>query len=193
MAAEAAQDGQTEVSVLIPMRTYRRSWAFLLHGKNADHLVTALGSVPHVNATLIPFNVADLAKHGAALVSADDGQRATKRAHRPQPAHPASPSPEVQGTTPIANLSYRQMAKIAGRVRSVRIQPWSGVSALECTVTDASEAEVLVVFLGRQEIPGIRTGTDLVVEGMVGERRGRLAIMNPDYALLRVPEAGPED
>jgi hypothetical protein len=55
-------------------------------------------------------------------------------------------------------------------------------------MTDASDAEVLVVFLGRREVPGIRTGTDLVVEGMVGERRGRLAIMNPEYELLRVPE-----
>ena len=48
---------------------------------------------------------------------------------------------------------------------------------------------MLLVFLGRREIPGIRTGTQLVAKGMVGDRRGRLAILNPDYELLSVPES----
>ena len=48
MATKAAADGQTELSVLIPIRSYRRSWAVLLHGKNANRLVRALGHVPHV-------------------------------------------------------------------------------------------------------------------------------------------------
>ena len=69
MAAKAAGDGQTEVSVLIPTRTYRRSWGVLLHGKNADRLVRVLGQVPHVNATLVPFNVADLAESQRALTN----------------------------------------------------------------------------------------------------------------------------
>ena len=69
MASKAAADGQTEVSVLIPTRSYRRSWASVLHGKNADRLVRVLGHVPHVNATLVPFNVADLAESQRALAS----------------------------------------------------------------------------------------------------------------------------
>ncbi len=69
MVTKAARDGQTEVSVLIPTRSYRRSWALLLHGKNADRLVRVLGHVPHVNATLVPFNVADLAESQRALAS----------------------------------------------------------------------------------------------------------------------------
>jgi hypothetical protein len=47
--------------------------------------------------------------------------------------------------------------------------------------------------MGRKEIPGIRTGTQIVLMGTVGDRRGRLAMLNPVYELLSVPEteAGP--
>jgi hypothetical protein len=42
---------------------------------------------------------------------------------------------------------------------------------------------VVVVFLGRREVAGIHCGTHLVVEGMVGEHGGRLAILNPEYEI----------
>ena len=100
-----------------------------------------------------------------------------------------SNSPRSRAPIPIADLRYRRPAKVAGRLRSVRIQPWSDVPTLEGTLTDASGGEVLLVFLGRREIPGIRTGTQLVAKGMVGDRRGRLAMLNPDYELLSVPES----
>jgi hypothetical protein len=190
MATKAAADGQTEVSVLIPIRTYRRSWAVLLHGKNANRLVRVLGHVPHVNATLVPFNVADLAQSRRALASelllptADRHAGPAKRG-RERFAH-------VPGAIPIAEVGFRRRARVAGRVRSVRVQPWSDVPSLECTLTDASGGELAVVFLGRREIPGIRTGTQMIVEGMVGDRRGGLAMLNPDYELLSVPDAEPE-
>jgi amino acid transporter len=187
MAARAAGDGQTEVSILIPTRSYRRSWGVLLHGKNADRLVRVLGHVPHVNATLVPFNVADLAESQRALAHPElllqNGDRAG-----PGPGLDASRFAQVSDTTLITGLQHRQLAKVAGRIRAVRIQPWSGVPALECTVTDASGADLMVVFLGRREIQGIRTGTLLVVQGMVAERRGRLAMLNPEYELLAVPD-----
>ena len=89
----------------------------------------------------------------------------------------------MEGATPIGELVYRQRMRFAGRVRSVRVQPWSGVPALECTVVDRSGA-VNIVFLGRRSVPGIETGTQLVVEGMVGRHGGRLAVINPLYELL---------
>ena len=190
MATKAVADGQTEVSVLIPTRSYRRSWAVLLHGKNADRLVQVLGHVPHVNATLVPFNVADLAHSRRALADELLFPTADK------PVAPAKRGRErfvhVPGARPIADLRHRQRARVAGRVRSVRVQPWSDVPSLECTLTDASGAQLMVVFLGRREIPGIRTGTQMVVDGMVGDRRGTLAMLNPDYELLAVPDAEPE-
>lgn len=185
LAARAASDGQTEVSILIPTRAYRRSWAVLLHGKNANRLIRVLGQIPHVNATVVPFNVADLAASQRALADADALLR--------PPKHEKSAERNVRyldvpGATPIAQIAHRQSVRVAGRIRSVRVQSGSDAPSLECTLTDASGGELTVVFMGRKEVPGIRTGTQIVLTGMVGERRGRLAVLNPVYELLAVPE-----
>jgi RecG-like helicase len=89
----------------------------------------------------------------------------------------------VDGTTAIGDLVYRQRGRIAGRVHSMRVQPWSGVQALECTMVDGSGA-IKVVFLGRRTVAGLEVGTRLIAEGMVGKHGGVLAIINPTYELL---------
>ena len=91
----------------------------------------------------------------------------------------------VDGTTPIGDITYRRRSRVSGRVRSMRVQPWSGVQALECTIVDGTGA-VNVVFLGRRVVPGIETGTQVAVEGMVGRHDGRLAIINPRYEIIRL-------
>ncbi len=96
---------------------------------------------------------------------------------------PAAEAPAADDVVPIGSVRWRQRVRVAGRVRSVRIQPWSGVPTLECTLVDDSGG-LLVVFLGRRDIPGIHPGTRMVVQGMVGEQRDQLAILNPDYQLL---------
>ena len=90
-----------------------------------------------------------------------------------------------RGTMPVADVEWRTRAKLAGRVRSLRVQPWAGVPTLEGTLVDDTGG-ISVVFLGRRHVPGIRPGTRMVVEGMVGDHAGRLAILNPDYRLLAV-------
>jgi hypothetical protein len=189
LVSRAAADGQTEVSIMIPTRAYRRSWALLLHGKNANRLIRVLGQIPHVNATMVPFNVADLAESQRAL---EHPEALLREGRAVKPASSGgSRFAAIPGTTPIAELRYRQSVKVAGRIRSVRVQAASDAPALECTLTDASGGEVMIVFMGRKDVPGIRTGTQLVLSGMVGERRGHLAILNPAYELLYVPDAEP--
>jgi RecJ-like exonuclease len=86
------------------------------------------------------------------------------------------------GVTAIASVTWRQRAKVRGRVKAVRVQPLAGVPTLECTVYDETGG-LAVVFLGRREIPGIRPGATLTAEGMVSDHQGRLAILNPAYQL----------
>jgi hypothetical protein len=50
-------DGQTEVSVLIPRRIYRRAWHRLLHDRTADAIAEALAPLPHANVTIIPYHL----------------------------------------------------------------------------------------------------------------------------------------
>ena len=48
----------------------------------------------------------------------------------------------------------------------------------------------MLVFMGRKSVPGIRTGTQLIASGTIGDRRGRLAMLNPVYEILSVPQDG---
>jgi len=181
LAADLAADGQTEVTLVLPRRLYRGVANRLLHGNTADRIVAAVSTLPHVSATIAPFDVGGLlARRKQAAAFAADGAAEEVRPRRAPAAHRA---PLAPGTTPISDLGYRQRARIAGRVRSMRVQPWSGVQTLECTVVDDSGA-LNVVFLGRRGVPGIELGTQLVAEGMVGRHNGQLAIINPGYELL---------
>jgi hypothetical protein len=47
------------------------------------------------------------------------------------------------------------------------------------------------VFLGRKHVAGIAPGARVVVEGMVGDHGGRLAILNPAYRILAGAEESP--
>lgn len=89
----------------------------------------------------------------------------------------------MEGATPIGDLVYRRRSRVVGRIRSMRLQPWSGVQALECTLVDGSGA-INIVFLGRRTVAGLEVGSKLTAEGMVGKHDGRLAIINPSYELL---------
>jgi hypothetical protein len=77
---------------------------------------------------------------------------------------------------------------VAGRIRSVRVQPRAGTSNLECLLADRT-GQLLLVFQGRRRIPGIQPGARLLVEGMVGDWGHRPAILNPDYELIAGPDA----
>ena len=101
----------------------------------------------------------------------------------------ATRSPVVAGTTPIAELTWRTRTRIAGRVKTLRVQPWAHAQSLECVLVDASGHAVTLVFLGRRSISGIRSGSLLVAEGMVGKHHNKLAIINPTYELLSTTES----
>ncbi len=110
------------------------------------------------------------------------GERAGKKrdvlANQPSPA---------QGAVPVAEVQPRQRARVAGRVRAVRV-PTSTVSpSLECTLDD-STGRLTLVFLGRRKIAGVEIGTCLAAEGTVQEHRGRLTMINPDLVLLVRPD-----
>ena len=108
----------------------------------------------------------------------------------PDVAAPASPAYEdrpsgmldLAKSHPIAEVVHRRRAQVGGRVRSIRVRPWGEVITLEAVIADDTAA-ITVAFLGRRSIAGIGPGCDLTVEGMVGERNGKLVILNPAYDL----------
>jgi hypothetical protein len=84
---------------------------------------------------------------------------------------------------PIGQVKWRGHVRVQGRIRSIRVQPWADVGSLECTVIDETGG-LLLIFLGRRTIAGVELGRHVVAEGMVGEHRGYLAILNPVIELL---------
>jgi hypothetical protein len=115
--------------------------------------------------------------------------RAAKADERRQAAETAAAFAELgeialRGVTPIGSVQWRDTVKVAGRVKALRIQPWSEkIQSLELTLVDGTGG-LTVVFLGRRRIGGISLGARLVVEGTVSETRDQLALLNPTYQLL---------
>ncbi len=187
LAAELA-DGETEVSMLLPRRSYGKALRRILHDQTADYIVDIVSQLSHVNATIVPFMVAPgIERHEAALVAAALPKNGRK-AQQPSPKLSTIPLPTIDGVTPIAALQWRRPARIAGRVKTLRVQPWSGVSTLECVLVDNSGESITLVFLGRRSIPGVSSGVLMTVEATVGKHRGMLAMINPLYELLSTTE-----
>jgi len=189
LAAELS-DGETEVSLLLPRRSYGKAWRRILHDQTADRIVDVVSQLPHVNATIIPFHVAAGMRDAKIDVGAlfrEPSQPPVAPAGSVAPAAPtARPS---NGTQPIADLQWRTRAKVAGRVKSIRVQPLSDVPALECVLVDGSGEAITLVFMGRRAIAGLQSGGRITAEGMVGKHRGRLAMINPAFELASVDES----
>jgi RecG-like helicase len=94
---------------------------------------------------------------------------------------------DISGTTPIAALQARQRARVAGRVRSLTVQPWGDVPTLQVQLTD-DHGRLTVAFLGRRQIAGLVPGSRIVVDGTVTDRRGQLVMINPDYQFVATGE-----
>jgi hypothetical protein len=84
---------------------------------------------------------------------------------------------------PIGEVRWRQQARVKGRIRSMRVQPWANVASLECVVVDDTGG-LVIVFLGRRQVAGLELGRWLYAEGVVGAHRGYLAILNPEIDLI---------
>jgi amino acid transporter len=186
LAAELA-DGETEVSMLLPRRSYGKALRRILHDQTADYIVDIVSQLSHVNATIVPFLVAPgIERHDAVVAAlAPRGRLEGKAVRVAAPGgRSAIPLPTIDGITPISALQWRGQARIAGRVKTLHVQPWSGVPTLECILVDNSGESIILVFLGRRSIPGVRSGTMMAVEAAVGKHHGKLAMINPLYELL---------
>jgi len=95
---------------------------------------------------------------------------------------------QTHAVTPIGEVRWRAPARIRGRVRSLRVQPWADVATLEAVVVDDTGGLVLV-FLGRRRVAGLELGRTVIASGMVGQSRGYLAILNPTLELVAASTA----
>src|SRR5580658_1104563 len=135
LAAELASDGQTEVTFVLPRRLYPGIANRLLHSNTADRIVAAVSAIPHVSATVAPLDVGGDLRRWKRVQSdrqpaqpAPPVERANRRAEAGErKRRPRGTMAPMEGTTAIGELTYRKRSTIVGRVKTVRVEPWSGV------------------------------------------------------------------
>ena len=189
LAHELTGDRQTEVSVLIPRREYTKRWHGMLHDHSSSPIAAALADVRHCNVTFVPYVVG--ARNSDVTTFLDDS---TGRQIDPAATalHLGAASQHVDADalpadrTRIAHMVGRSHSTVAGRVRSLRVHPWSGTPSLELTLADET-GSITVVFFGRRSLGGVRTGTVMSVTGTAGRHHGMTAILNPAYTILSTP------
>ena len=174
---------QAEVTVLLPRRTYRRTSQRILHDRTADRIAGAVGRIPHVSATIVPFDTT-LSPEVETWLQQRQDQAARQPALEPTEAGPPAAERAVDGTSPIGSLASRQRVTIQGHIKVVQVGTTAGKS-LEAQVYDGTGG-IRLLFFGRTHIPGISPGAVIRATGRVGEYKGHLALANPRYEL--VPE-----
>jgi amino acid transporter len=66
LVARELSGGNTEVTVLLPKRVYKRRWHSLLHDRTADEIARTVGRLPHANVTSVPFTFETTSKEALA-------------------------------------------------------------------------------------------------------------------------------
>jgi amino acid transporter len=111
-----------------------------------------------------------------------------KLRHHIAAAHEQIQAEELQArvadvrATPIADLTDRDQAEVAGTLRAVTVRPRGNSPSLQAELWDGS-GSIMLVWLGRRSIPGIEPGRHLKVRGRVASHRGARTIFNPGYEL----------
>ncbi|HWE69410.1 MAG TPA: OB-fold nucleic acid binding domain-containing protein, partial [Acidimicrobiales bacterium] len=209
LAAETVADNDTELTMLLPRRGFEAGWHRLLHDGTADRIAASVSQLPHVNVSVVPYQLtggwlsrrrewrrkgpvqeagAEPVSGRATKATARAGQRLAEREAAKPSFDRAAFGERDRGTIPIGEAQWRNRVRVAGKIRSVRVQPRAGTANLECVLADGT-GKILLVFQGRRRIPGVQPGARLVVEGMVGDWGHHQAILNPDYELIAGPDA----
>src|SRR5450631_2614152 len=185
-----ADGSSTQVTMLLPRRTYGAFLGRMLHDRTADDIAAAVSTVPGAVATIVPYD----ATKPTTLLRRFGYGRGTKvatgqqdRPIREEVAEREVVSPRVKSEdqgdrVSIQNATHRQNAVVEGRIRSVQVSPISGSPALRCELVDETGG-VTLLFYGRRSIAGIEPGVQLRAEGRIGTYKGHLAIANPQYSL----------
>ncbi len=182
LALRTVVQDRAEVTVLLPRRTFHRFSQRILHDRTADRIAEAIGRIPHVAATIVPFDTTLSTELEEQLSSQQ--RRAASEPALVQPIEPTEtePEPTPAGCIAIGDARWRQQVTVQGRITVVQVGTVAGRS-LEVQLFDGTGG-IRLLFFGRTQIAGLEPGTVLRASGRVGEYKGHLALANPRYELL---------
>lgn len=100
------------------------------------------------------------------------------------PAWAGNPGEEAAWPPPVplSSVVDRRRACVHATVATCERVPSPGI--VHVVRLEDGTGELLLVFFGRSDLPGVRRGVQVQAEGMVGRFRGVPAMRNPRFSLL---------
>jgi amino acid transporter len=195
-----ADDPLTQVTVVLPRRTYSPLLGRLLHDRTADKIAAVVSRIPRSAATIVPYDVRSRVRvlqarqqmHAVPGDRAEEERISQPAAVKAAPAAPTAPAAQAErrtataeaGVMPIGELAGPGKYTVEGRIRVVEIRPVERNSVLACEVSDGT-GQLTALFYGRSHIPGLVCGARVRLSGPVGMRDNSHPVMtNPAYELL---------
>jgi amino acid transporter len=202
VSEETATPG-TQVTVILPRRSFSPLLGRLLHDRTADKIAGVVSRVPNAAATIIPFDVQNrlhVLQERQAVRTGTAPAPLTPVPALPAPLAPvpgpAAPKLEPlpgaggydrpippPGVTPIGSIHEPGRTVVEGRIRVVEVRSVERNSVLAAEVSD-STGDLTALFYGRSGIPGLMCGSRVRFRGTVGIKDGSPVMINPAYELL---------
>ncbi|MFW2514401.1 OB-fold nucleic acid binding domain-containing protein [Demequina sp. SO4-13] len=88
----------------------------------------------------------------------------------------------IAQATPVSDLRPRDVAAVAGRIVSIRVEPRDAAPTLTARVDDGT-GRVEAIFMGRRAIAGIEPGARIRLEGRVCSTDALPCMYNPRFEL----------
>ncbi|MDT5146283.1 MAG: hypothetical protein QOC58_928, partial [Mycobacterium sp.] len=188
----------TNVTVLLPRRTFAPLLGRLLHDRTADKIARAVSVIPDAAATIVPYDVESRIKEAypdsfeqriaheldkiQAWVSKGEDRNVDKY------EHPERPPSVIM----VAGLISGQRATIEGRVTEVQ-DVAQGRRTLRQVVLGDSSGELTVTFRPGHGGADIQPGQLLRVTGKVRRTRNRpISMLDPTYQVVEDPAKAAE-
>src|SRR6266487_3439332 len=212
LVAHEAEAPGTQVTAILPRRSFSPLLGRLLHDRTADKIAGVVSRVPNAAATIIPFDVQNrlhvlqerqAIREGTGPASptpvpGPPAAKAAAKAAAKTGATPAEPLPGAggydrpippPGVTPIGSIHQPGKATVEGRVRVTEIRSVERNSVLACEISD-STGDLTALFYGRSRIAGLMCGSRVRFRGQVGIKGGAPVMVNPAYELIVPHVAG---
>lgn len=186
------EKADTNVTVLLPRRTYAPLLGRLLHDRTADRIANAVSRVADSAATIVPYDVQSRIREAFPDVLEERITREAERMQarltaddvpRPSHEHRAPPPPIIA----VAGVIPGLRTTVEGRVVRVGDEVKDGKRLVAVTVGDDSGTLRLTFEPGRGE--DIRPGQTVRVSGKAHQTGSRPPSMaNPEYQVIDAPE-----
>lgn len=193
---QAAQEHSTQVSVLLPRRSYAPLLGRLLHDRTADRIARVISQIPHAAATIVPYDVQSQIR--AAFPDLPE-QRIVESVERlmnrlvdePAPALATHNRPPTSTrAVPVARLAPGRVATVEGRLHEITLEKRRNRSVLIGELVEET-GSLSVEF--RPPYEEIEPGQRVRVRGLVqacgiGDAH-TLVMIDPAYEVIEQVES----